>query len=156
MSRRQEHKIELTNDQRTQLRRIACSESKKLSQATKKRARVILHLDELGENPLTPAMAALKCKLHRETIYDIRRQFVLCGLEAAIYRKKCEVPPVPPKATGDIEARIIATACSAPPAGKAKWTVSMIANKIVLDGMVESIGDTTVRRTLKKQNINLI
>jgi len=53
MSRKQEHKIELSNAQRSELYKIANSESKKLSQATKKRAKVIMHLDELGENPIS-------------------------------------------------------------------------------------------------------
>ncbi len=67
-------------------------------------------------------------------------------------RKKRESPPVPAKVTGEVEAHIVAVACSEPPEGRAEWTMQMIADKIVLDGVVESISDETVRRVLKKQN----
>jgi hypothetical protein len=55
-----------------------------------------------------------------------------------------------------VEAHIIAAACGEPPAGKARWTLSMIANKIVLDGVIESISDEAVRLVLKKRNLSLI
>jgi len=53
-----------------------------------------------------------------------------------------------------IEAHIIAIACSAPPEGFTRWSMKMIADKIVLDGVVESISDETVRQRLKKINSN--
>jgi hypothetical protein len=52
------------------------------------------------------------------------------------------------------EAYIIATCCSAPPEGRSRWSMKMIADKIVLDGVVDSISDETVRTVLKKQNLN--
>ena len=73
-----------------------------------------------------------------------------------MYRKKREIPPITPKVTGEVEAHIIATACSSPPCGKSSWTLSMIKNKVVLDGVIESIGKETVRLVLKKHNISLI
>ena len=152
MSRKQIHKVELTDEQRNELSRIVVSPSKKLSNETKVRAKALLCLDEAGGKPLSPANTAKKCKLHRETVYDIRKQFAAEGLEAAVYRKKRETPPVEPKVTGDVQAHIIATACSAVPEGKTKWTLTMIANKIVLDGVIDSIGESTIRRTLKKLN----
>jgi hypothetical protein len=59
---------------------------------------------------------------------------------------------VPAKITGEVEAHIIATACSAPPEGKEHWSLTMIANKIVLDGVIDSISDEAVRLVLKKRN----
>ena len=155
MSRKQEYKVELTGEQRAELNRVNVSKSKKISAEVKTRAKVLLHLDEFGENPLKPDACAKKCKLHRETVYSLRKQFVKEGFEVTLYRKKRETPPVPPKVTGDVEAHIIATACSSAPEGKSKWTLSMIANKIVLDGIVESIDPSTIGRILKKQNISL-
>jgi len=155
MSRKQEYKVELTNEQRSELSAIVASSSKRLSPETKYRAKALLCLDELGEKPLSPADTARKCKLHRETIYGIRKQFTKEGLEAVVYRKKRETPPTEPRVTGDVEAHIIAVACSSAPEGKSKWTLQMIADKIVIDGVVDSIGKETVRRTLKKRNISL-
>ena len=155
MSRKQEYKVQLTTEQRAELSAIVASSSKRLSPETKSRAKALLHLDEFGEKPLTPADTAKKCKLHRETVYGIRKQFASDGLEAVVYRKKRQTSPTEPKVTGDVEAHIVAVACSSAPEGKSKWTLQMIADKIVFDGVVPSIGKETIRRTLKKQNINL-
>ena len=152
MARGQKYSIELPVEQRTKLERIAVSKSSKISNETKVRAKVILNLDEACKSSLTPSETAKKCKIARETVYLIRKQFCEDGLEATIYRKKREAPPVPPKVTGEVEAHIIATACSEPPEGKAHWTLQMIGDKIVLSGLVDSIGKETVRRTLKKRN----
>ncbi|MDR2707473.1 MAG: helix-turn-helix domain-containing protein [Nitrososphaerota archaeon] len=107
-----------------------------------------------AKKKLTPEQTAAKCKLHRENVYKIRKQFITQGLDRVLQRKKREKPPVPGKITGEIEAHIIATACSTVPEGKKVWTLKMIANKIILDGVVESISDVTVMRVLKKHNIN--
>jgi len=155
MSRKQEYKVQLTAEQRVELSAIVTSSSKKLSLETKSRAKALLCLDELGDKHLNPADTARKCKLHRETVYGIRKQFALEGLEAVVHRKKRVTPPTEPKVTGDVEAHIIAVACSSAPEGKSKWTLQMIADKIVFDGVVDSIGKETVRRTLKKRNISL-
>ena len=148
----QKYSVGLTEEQRSKMKRIVVSKSSKISNETKVRARVILNLDESGESSLTPAETAKKCKIARETVYLIRKQFCEEGLEATIYRKKRETPPVPPKVTGEVEAHIIATACSEPPEGQSRWTLQMIGDKIVLSGLVDSIGKETVRRTLKKRN----
>lgn len=112
-------------------------------------------MDEYGENPLSPEKTAQKVKLHRETVYDIRAQFCTQGLGIALYRKKREAPPTKPKVTGEIEAHIIATACSSAPEGKSRRSAKMIADKIVVENHIDSISDDTIRRVLKKQNLNL-
>ena len=155
MSRKQEYRVQLTTEQRADLLKIAASSSKKLSTEAKSRAKALLCLDELGDKPLSPADTAKKCKLHRETVYGIRKQFLSEGLEAVVNRKKRVIPPTEPKVTGDVEAHIIAVACSSAPKGKSKWTLQMIADKVVIDGVIDSIGKETVRRTLKKRNISL-
>ena len=152
MASKQKYIIRLTEEQQGNVERIIESKSKKYSNERKVRAKVLLSLDENGETPLEPAVAAKKCKLARETVYLIRKQFCKEGLEATVTRKRRETPPVPPKVTGEVEAHIIATACSAPPEGKSGWTLQMIADKIVLNGVVESIDKETVRRTLKKRS----
>jgi hypothetical protein len=59
-----------------------------------------------------------------------------------------------PYFTGEVEAHVIACACSAPPEGFTRWSMQMIADKIVLNGVIESISDETVRKVLKKRNLN--
>jgi hypothetical protein len=147
--------IKLTDEERIQLQRIKTSTSNKISEQLKKRAKVILCLDLNGEKPLTPELTAKKCKVHPETVYKFRKEFCVKGIKDAIIRKKRETPPVPPKVTGDVEAHIIAVACSEPPEGRNRWTLLTIAEKIMLDGVVDYISDVTIMKTLKKRNISL-
>ena len=151
MATKQKYSVKLTDEQRSELKKIVEAKAERFANEIKVRAKVLLNLDENGETPLTPAATAKKCKVVRETVYLIRKQFCTGGLES-IYRKKRETPPVPPKVTGEVEAHIVAIACSSAPEGKNAWTLQMIADKIVLSGVVDSIGKETVRRTLKKQN----
>ena len=71
-------------------------------------------------------------------------------------RKKRESPPVPPKITGEIEAKIIATACSEVPEGYARWTLRLLRDKVIEFGYIDSISFNSVRTVLKKHNLNLI
>jgi len=156
MAKNQKYTIKLTNEQRAELNKVAYGTRINVSAETKARAKAILYLDELGEKPLNPDKTAKKAKLHRQTVYDLRKQFVTEGLEVAIYRKQRELPPVAPKVTGDVQAHIIATACSAPPEGKSGWSLTMIANKVMLEGVIESVSHETVRKVLKKRSSNPI
>jgi hypothetical protein len=151
--KKQKYSVKLSEEQRKELEKIKCCKAAKA--LTKQHAKVLLSLDENAKKPLTVEETAKKCKLHSENVYKIRKQFVAEGIERALYRKKRETPPVEPKITGEVEAQIIATACSSVPKGKKAWTLQMIAEKIVLDGVVESISDVSVMRTLKKHIISL-
>ena len=152
----QKYSIKLTEEQQKELKQFIASTSKKNTPQNKVHAKVLLYLDENNEKKLTPKQTATKCKLHRENIYKIRKQYHTQGLARVLQRKKRQTPPIPPKVTGKVEAHIIATVCSTPPKGRTHWTLQMIADKIVLDGTVESIGKETIRRTLKKRNVSLI
>ncbi|MDR2569996.1 MAG: helix-turn-helix domain-containing protein [Oscillospiraceae bacterium] len=153
---KQKYEIKLTKEERKQLQRTAKSAAKSVNEELRKRAKAILCLDVYGGKSLTVEQTAKKCKLHPETVYKIRKEYVLKGLEQTTTRKKRETPPVPPKITGDVEAHIIAIACSTPPEGKSRWTLQMIADKIVLDGHLESVSDVAIMKTLKKLNLSLI
>jgi transposase len=120
-----------------------------------KHAHILLAADEKGPNWKDEDIAdAFRC--HRNTVANVRQRFVEEGLEAALERKKREIPPVPRKLDGRGEARLIAVACSEPPKGRAKWTMQLLADKLVVLGVVESISDETVRQTLKKTNLSRI
>ena len=151
----QKYSIKLSEKERKRLHGFIRSKSPKNTAECKKRAKVILCLDENSNKPLSVEETAKKCKLHSENVYKIRKQYVTEGMERILYRKKRETPPVPSKITGEVEAHIIATACSAAPTGKKAWTLQMIADKIVLDGLLESISDVSVMNVLKKHNISL-
>jgi hypothetical protein len=99
---------------------------------------------------MTDGRIAEAFSCHICTVENVRRRFVLKGLEAALVRKKQDRPSRTPKLDGRGEARLIALACSEPPAGRDSWTLEMLADKLVRLKIVNSISGQTVRRVLKK------
>ena len=129
--------------------------SKKVAMEVKKRAQILLDLDESdGKVPETLNTIMIKRGVCQNTIINTRKNYAENGINAALFRKKRETPPVEAKVTGHVEAHIIAVCCSAPPEGKEHWSMQMIADKIILDGVIDSISDETVRLFLKKRNLN--
>jgi len=112
-------------------------------------ARVLLKVDADGPN-WTDEEAAEAFGIRANTVRDIRQRFVEGGLEAALERKRRTEPPRPRKLDGADEARLIALACGEPPEGRARWTLRLLAGKMVELAIVEGISHETVRRTLKK------
>ena len=86
-------------------------------------------------------------------VQQLKKRFVEAGLEAALYRK-----PVTNvhrrKITGDEEAHLIALYCSPAPEGQERWTLRMLAEKMVELEVVDAVSHETIRRTLKKMNLN--
>lgn len=111
-----------------------------------RRAHILLHADE-GR---TDAEIAVALHVARATVERIRKRFVEGNLERALHEDPR--PGVKRKLDDKQEAYVIATACSAPPDGKGKWTMQLIADRLVELQVVPSISDETVRRTLKKTN----
>jgi len=149
----QKYSVKLNDLERKELKKAVTS--KWCTPQCKVHAKIILNLDENNTKPLSVEKTALKCKVHPENVYKIRKMFVTEGMDRILTRKKRETPPVPGKVTGEVEAHIVATACSQAPEGRSSWTLKLIAEKIILDGIVESISDVTVMHVLKKRNINL-
>ncbi len=89
--------------------------------------------------------------VNKQTVHTIRKRYSEKGLEAAIGRKKRETPPVEPKITGEVEAKIIALSCSAPPTGRSRWSLRLLADKAVELQYIDSISHEAVGRLLKKR-----
>jgi transposase len=127
--------------------------SKKHNEQSKKRLRILLDLEESGgPRRFTTKKIAARQGTSEATILEVCRRYERGGWKEVANRKERETPAIASKVTGEIQAHIIATACSDPPAGKSRWSMKMIADKIVVDGIVDSICDETVRRVLKKRN----
>ena len=122
------------------------------------RARVILRLDRSTKKEhLRISRISEELGLSRQSIYVIRNDFLKAtDLATFLTRKKRETPPVPAKVTGEVEAKIIALACSKPPEGYARWTVRLLANKSVELKFLDSLSQVTVMHLLKKRNLSLI
>ena len=87
---------------------------------------------------------------HLRTVENVRRRFVLEGIDAALNRKKQSRPSVARKLDGEKEAKLIAVACSTPPEGRRRWTLRLIAERMVELDIVDSISHETVRQAMKK------
>lgn len=149
----QKYHVELSEMERKCLKRHIWS--KKNSTESKRRAYILLDLDE-SEGKELPTMKSISARrgVSEVTIWKTRKQYSEAGLPGTLERGRRKTPPVAAKVTGEVEAHIIATCCSAPPEGKAVWTMQMIADKVVLEGVVDSLSDETVRLVLKKRHLS--
>ena len=86
------------------------------------------------------------------SIEALRRRFVEEGLDAALERRKRERPSVEPMFDGHKEAKLIAIACGPKPTGRVRWTLELLADRVVALKIVEHCSRETVRRTLQKTN----
>jgi hypothetical protein len=118
------------------------------------RARILLKADQ-GEGGAAWSDAAIAgaLEVHPTTVARIRRGFVEDGLEAALARKRPD-RVYARVLDGAAEAHLIAVACSAPPAGRERWTLRLLADELVRLDVVETISYETVRRTLEQTSSN--
>jgi transposase len=125
----------------------------KRSALTITRARVLLKADQADGGPAwedQDIAEALDCSVR--TVERVRQRFVERGPEQALGRKPQDRPSRERKFDGAAEARLIALACSAPPEGRACWTMKLLADRLVELEVFDSVSDETVRRVLKKTN----
>jgi len=122
------------------------------------RAKIILAFDISGDRKArTQHEIAQRLDISRQTVINVRNDFLNAkSISAFLQRKKRMTPPVPPKATGELEARIIALACGEAPQGKARWTLHLLADKCVELNYIDKLSHMTVNRLLKKHNLSLI
>ena len=152
--------VRLTEEERVKLKDIVAKGKHPVQKV--KRAKVLLALDIMSqyqEGPKRKYMPtqeeiAVQCGVSAMRVSQIGKQYVEEGYEATITRKKRETPPTAPIITGEIEARIIALACSAPPEGYSRWTLRLLESKVVELGIINKVSDTTIGRTLKQTNLS--
>jgi len=127
----------------------------------KSTAKEILHANILlatADNrvpKLTVAEVADRCNTTRTTVQTVRKSYANGGFDCALKRKKRLTPPVPPKIIGDVEAHIIALACSEPPQGFCKWSLRLLADKAVELEYIDKISYVSVGTLLKKHSLSL-
>ena len=122
------------------------------------RAKIILALDTSeGRKAQTQETIVERVGICRKTVNDVKNSFLAAeSVTAFLQRKKRQTPPVAPKITGEVQARIIALACSQAPPGCARWTLQMIADKCVELHYIDAISHTSVMRVLKKTSLSRI
>ena len=120
------------------------------------RARILLKADQGKDGEARPdVQIAEALGIVAKTVFNVRRRWVEEGLEAAIRRKKQDCPSRSRKLDGVAEAKLVATCCGPAPQGRARWTLRMLADKLVEFEVVHSISPETVRSTLKKMQLSL-
>ncbi len=121
------------------------------------RANILLRLDRTGKKDHMRITETAKSHgVSRQAVYNIIEDFHNSpNIQEFLKRKPRETPPVPAKVTGEVEARIIALACSEAPEGYARWTLRLLADKAVELDFIDSISYVTVKKLLKKRNISL-
>jgi transposase len=145
--------VTLTDDERQALQELIAAgkaAARKLAHA-----RILLKADAA---PGGPAWAddriAEAVEVSVATVERVRQRFVEQGLEAALARKKQDRLSRERKLDGRGEARLIAVACSSPPAGRKAWTLRLLADRLVELQVVDAIGTETVRQVLKKTSLS--
>ena len=117
------------------------------------RARILLKADQQDPGPAwADSQIAEALNVSMKTVFNVRRKSVEHGLVAALERKKQENSSRRPKLDGKAEAKLVATCFGPAPRGRARWTLRLLANKVVELGLASSISLETVRQTLKKPN----
>jgi transposase len=149
------YRVTLTEDERIFLEGL----TKRGKHSARKtiNARALLLCDAGPQGPgweLSDIVATLGIS-ERALIY-LKKRFVEKGLTTALERKERETPPREVKFDGAFEARLMALACSESPEGYQRWTIRLLAEKVVELEIAQQISPSSVQRVLKKMNLNLI
>ena len=139
--------IRLSDDQRHILRRYLTAGTHPSRLLV--RARILLKADADGPDAWTDEEIAEHLETSRMTVQRVRQQFACEGLDATLHRKK-PTGRTFRKLDGKQEAQLVALACSKAPEGHARWTMMLLADRLVEMDVVDSIDPATVWRTLKK------
>lgn len=146
MGRQKQYIVQLPTDERQRLSDM--TKKGTISARVMTRARLLLLADE----QLYDAVVAQRLGVSTGMVGQIRRKYATGGLQTALYER--ERPKQSPKLDPRKTAILIAETCSDAPEGRTTWTMQLLADRLVTLGVVESISDETVRRTLKKTPSN--
>jgi hypothetical protein len=145
------YKVTLTAEERNSLQGLIAAG--KASAQKLAHARILLKADAAPDGPAWPdTRIAEAVEVNVTTVERVRERFVEHGLDAGLDRKQQARPSRQRKLDGQAEARLVALACSDPPGGRARWTLRLLADKLVELEVVDTVSTETVRQVLKKTN----
>ena len=144
----EKYRVTLTPDERAELEHMVSvgkAAARKLTHA-----RILLladteGADEHSDDEIVAALGVGIC-----TIGRVRKRLVTEGLSRALHPRPQPGRPDKIKIRGDVERKLVQLACSDPPQGRCRWTLQLLADELVVLGLVESISTETVRQALKK------
>ncbi len=141
--------VNLTEDERASLEEL--TRRARVSGLKRQRALILLKADD----GLTDREIADELEVGLVTVERVRKRCLERGIAATLDRKPQENPSRPRKFDGTSEAKLTQIACSEPPAGQARWTIGLLADKLVELKVFESVSKSSVQRSLKKANSSL-
>jgi transposase len=142
--------VRLSGEERSTLTALVKTE-KRVAARTRIHAQVLLKIDQGEHGPAwSDEQAARAFDAHENTVRCIRRRLVEEGFEAALNRKKQTRPSRTPVLDGDAERELLAIAKGSAPEGRARWTLHLLAGKLVQLKVIPSVSHETVRKALKK------
>ncbi|BCB88841.1 transposase [Phytohabitans suffuscus] len=149
MARRRVHAVVLDAGQRVRLRQVIGSG--RSSARSIARARILLALDESSGVVPVRTQVAQRLDASGDLVRSVAEAFTTYqDVDLAIGRKSRVTPPVEPKVTGDVEARVTALACSAPPEGYSRWSLRLLEKHVALLDDVPGLDHSTIGRVLKR------
>jgi len=148
------YRVTLTKEERKDLEAISTKGKRAARTVLYARALLLLDAGEYGPKWVVAQVAEALGTTSR-SLEHLKRRFVEEGLPAAIERKKRVTPPREIQFGGEFEAKLIALACSDVPKGRERWTIRLLAEKMVELKIVPSVSPMTVCNTLKKTNLSL-
>jgi transposase len=144
--------VQLSGDQRQQLERLIGTGA--APARTQTHARILLKADAATVGGAWPdERIAEACDVSIPTIERVRRAFVTEGLDLALYRRRPQGPSRRRKLDGRQQAHLIAVTCGPPPEGQGRWTLALLADKLVELHIVNAIARETVRQTLQHNEL---
>jgi hypothetical protein len=144
---KKKYRVNLTDGEREELKRIKDNRSSK--SPVVKRAYILLAADESGEKRWNDQQIHEAYDVSVRSVERLRERFVLEGFEIALKGKKREIFKEK-ILTGEVEAKLISLRCSGAPKGYARWTLHLLADKMIELNYVERISHESVRQILKK------
>ena len=148
------YRVTLTKEERKKLETISTKGKRAARTVLYARALLLLDAGEFGPK-WSVAQVAQAIGTTSRSLEHLKKRFIEEGLPAAIERKYRETPPREIQFGGEFEAHLLALACSDPPKGRERWTMRLLAEKIVELKIAPSVSPMTVCNTLKKMNLSL-
>lgn len=146
--RQTKYAVILSEEERARLRTLIGQDIAPARRLT--HARILLKADQgEGGSAWSDTAIAGAVEVHPATVGRVRRSFVEQGLDAALERKAPD-RVYPRRLDGAAEAHLIALACGAPPAGRERWTLRLLADELVRLEVVETVSHETIRRTFQQ------
>jgi transposase len=148
---KKKHIVRLTPEERDELEKLVSAGEARARKLM--HAHILLEADADGPN-WTDNQISQALSVGRATIERVRKAFVEEGLPDSLNRKRRR-KNTPRKLDGDQEAHLMALACSPAPKGHDRWTLRLLADKMVKLEYVDTLSYETVRQVLKKQKLSL-